>query len=103
MITGESKLREQLGTLFGNVVGYNGKPSQTQYRQADSLIAEVEVALKAGQDLLDQQLPAIDKALGDEQSIQLLDRATWDEKNGMGLSTSQVNKAWLVNGGHIYH
>jgi photosystem II stability/assembly factor-like uncharacterized protein len=102
-ITGESKLREQLGTLFGNVVGFNGKPSQTQYQQADTLIAEVAVALQAGQELLDKQLPAINKALGDDQAIKLLDRATWDEKNGLGLAAQKVNKAWIVNGGHIYH
>lgn len=103
MITGESKLREQLGTLFGNVVSYNGKPSQTQVKQADTLIAEVAAALKASQDLLDKQLPAINKALGKEQAIELLDRATWDEKNGLGLAVQKVNKAWLVNGGHLYH
>jgi len=103
MITGESKLREQLGTLFGNVVSYNGKPSQTQVQQADTLIAEVAAALKASQDLLDKQLPAINKALGKEQAIELLDRATWDEKNGLGLAAQKVNKAWLVNGGHLYH
>lgn len=103
LITGESKLREQLGTLFGNVVAYSGKPSQTQYQTADRLITEVSDALKAGQSLLNKQLPAIDKALGEELKIQLLDRATWDEKNGMGLATPPVNKAWLVNGAHVYH
>lgn len=103
MITGESKLREQLGTLFGNVVGFSGKPSQTQYQQADTLIAEVAVALKAGQDLVDKQLPAINKSLGDVESIKLLDRATWDEKNGLGQAEQKVNKAWFINGSHIYH
>jgi hypothetical protein len=103
MITGESKLREQLGTLFGNVVGYSGRPSQTQYQQAEQLIAEVSVALEAGQDVLDEQLPALNKALGDETTIELLDRATWDEKNGLGLATPPVNKAWLVNGAHVHH
>ncbi len=102
-ITGESKLREKLGTLFGNVVGYSGQPSQTQYEQAEQLIAQVATALSAGQELLDKQLPGINKALGEEQQINLLDRATWNEKNGMGLVEQTVNKAWLVNGGFIYH
>ncbi len=103
LITGESKLREQLGTLFGNVVAYNGKPSQTQYQMADNLIAEVAMALKEGKALLDKQVPGLNKDLGDEQSIKLLDRATWNEKNGMGLAAPPVNKAWLVNGMHIHH
>ncbi len=102
-ITGESKLREQLGTLFGNVVGYSGQPSQTQYEQAEDLIEQVATALAAGQKLLDQQLPGINNTLEESQQIKLLDRATWNEKNGMGLVEQTVNKAWLVNGGFIYH
>ena len=103
MITGESKLREQLGTLFGNVVAYNGKPSQTQDRQAVDLIQEVKVALNASQEVLKKQLPGINKAMGSEQGIKLLDRVTWDEKNGMGLASPKVNKAWIVNGARVYH
>jgi len=103
MITGESKLREQLGNLFGNVVGYSGKPSQTQERQTETLIKEVAVAIKFAQQLLNKQLPDINKAMGSDQNIKLLDRATWDEKNGMGLATQKVNKAWLLNGGYVYY
>lgn len=103
MITGESKLREQLGTLFGNVVGFNGRPSQTQYQQAVKLADEVAEAIAASESLLEDRLPALNKALGDEKDIQLLERETWNEKNGMGLATPTVNKAWLVNGAHIYH
>ncbi|MGJ8662118.1 MAG: WD40/YVTN/BNR-like repeat-containing protein [Marinicella sp.] len=103
MITGESKLREELGTLFGSVVGYNGKPSQTQYDQAEQLIAQVAVALEAGQELVNKQLPGLNKLLEDDAQIELLDRATWDEKNGLGLATQAVNKAWLLNGGHVHH
>jgi len=103
MITGESKLREQLGTLFGNVVGFNGRPSQTQYQQAEKLADEVAEAIAASESLLEDRLPALNKALGDEKDIHLLERETWNEKNGMGLATPTVNKAWLVNGAHIYH
>jgi len=103
MITGESKLREQLGTLFGNVVGFNGRPSQTQYQQAEKLADEVAEAIAASESLLEDRLPALNKALGDKKDIQLLEREAWNEKNGMGLATPTVNKAWLVNGAHIYH
>ena len=103
MITGESKLREQLGTLFGNVVSFNGRPSQTQFQQAEKLETEVAEAIAASESLLEDRLPALNKALGDEKDIQLLEREAWNEKNGMGLATPTVNKAWLVNGAHIYH
>ena len=37
MITGEERLREYLTDLYGNVVGYEGRPSQTQVERADAL------------------------------------------------------------------
>ena len=36
-ITGEERLREFLADLYGNVVGYEGCPSQTQVQRADAL------------------------------------------------------------------
>ena len=34
MITGEERLRENLSDLYGNVVGYEGRPTQTQIDRA---------------------------------------------------------------------
>ena len=64
---------------------------------------EVAEAIAASESLLEDRLPALNKALGDKKDIQLLEREAWNEKNGMGLATPTVNKAWLVNGAHIYH
>ena len=81
----------------------DGRNRGHNIRQAEQLIAEVSVALDAGQEVLDDQLPALNKALGEEAAVELLDRATWNEKNGLGLATPPVNKAWLVNGAHVHH
>lgn len=41
MITGEERLRENLTDLYGNIVFYDGKPSQTQIERADALAREL--------------------------------------------------------------
>ncbi|PYP72964.1 MAG: sialidase, partial [Gemmatimonadetes bacterium] len=41
MITGEERLRENLADLYGNVVFYDGRPSQTQVERADALAREL--------------------------------------------------------------
>ena len=41
MITGEERLRENLADLYGNVIGYEGRPSQTQVERADALAREL--------------------------------------------------------------
>ena len=100
-ITGEEQLREKLGSLFGNVVGYNGKPSQTQFEQADFLVAEVIEAVKEAQMVIDQQFDEINQSLGDEHQLKLLDRVIWNEKNGLGLIEQKVNKTWFIQGAPV--
>ena len=102
-ITGEEQLREKLGNLFGNVVGYNGKPSQTQFEQADQLMAEVKVAIKAADKVIDQQFSGINKSLEEAQQIKLLERGAWNEKNGLGLAEQKVNKQWFIQGAPVMH
>lgn len=41
-IGGDEKLRERLGTLYGNVLGYEGRPSETQLARLAVLQAELE-------------------------------------------------------------
>ncbi len=50
MITGEERLRENLAELYGNVSGYDGRPTQTQLERTDALareMADVERAFDA--------------------------------------------------------
>jgi photosystem II stability/assembly factor-like uncharacterized protein len=45
MVTGEERLRENLADLYGNVSGYDGRPSQTEVERTDALgreMADVE-------------------------------------------------------------
>jgi photosystem II stability/assembly factor-like uncharacterized protein len=41
-IGGDEKLREKLGTLYGNVLGFEGRPSTTQLERMVQLVAQVD-------------------------------------------------------------
>ena len=40
-ITGEERLRENLADLYGNVNGYDGRPSQTQLERTEAIGREL--------------------------------------------------------------
>jgi photosystem II stability/assembly factor-like uncharacterized protein len=42
-ITGEEKIREKLGDLYGNVNGYEGRPTQSQIDRADAMGKELDM------------------------------------------------------------
>jgi len=62
-ITGEERLREFLSNLYGDVVGYEGRPSQTQMDRADSLARELADVVKSFDDWSVKELPGLNAAL----------------------------------------
>jgi photosystem II stability/assembly factor-like uncharacterized protein len=46
-ITGEERLREDLANLYGNVVGYEGRPSATQVERAGAIARELDDVMKS--------------------------------------------------------
>jgi hypothetical protein len=63
MITGEERLREYLGNLYGDVNGYEGRPTDSQVARADVLARELDDVLREFTNLTGRQLPAINRAL----------------------------------------
>jgi hypothetical protein len=63
MITGEERLREHLGNLYGDVNGYEGRPTNSQVARADVLAHELEDVIREFTELAGRQLPAINRAL----------------------------------------
>ena len=59
MITGEERIRELLGQLYGAVTGYDGKPANYQAARTESLGHELEDVIVDFQKLTQKDLPGI--------------------------------------------
>jgi hypothetical protein len=82
MITGEERIRELLGQLYGTVNGYEGRPSEYQAGRADSLAHELEDVIGDFQKLTQKELPGINVGLKKKkaESISVLTEADWQKK-----------------------
>ncbi len=80
-ITGEERLREFLGGLYGDVNGYEGKPTDSQMARADVLSRELEDVIREFQTLTSQQLSAINKQLASKKlaTLQVISEADWQK------------------------
>jgi hypothetical protein len=83
-ITGEERLREFLAALYGNVVAYEGKPSQTQEQRADALAHELAEVVEAFDAWAAKELPEVNSAIakGQLEPVKLLTREEWQKKAG---------------------
>jgi photosystem II stability/assembly factor-like uncharacterized protein len=62
-ITGEEKLREKIGDLYGNVNSFDGVPTKSQFARRTVLDSEFRVTAKAFEEILEKQLPKLNEAL----------------------------------------
>ena len=77
-ITGEERLREFLAGLYGDVSGYEGRPTDSQVARADALARELEDVIREFTTLTAAQLPGLNREL---QAKQLSPLATVEEKD----------------------
>jgi hypothetical protein len=82
MVTGEERIRELLGQLYGAVAGYDGKPTAYQATRADSLAHELEDVIGDFQKLTARELPAINSGMKKKklEAISVLTEADWQKK-----------------------
>ena len=88
MITGEERLREYLTALYGNVIFYDGRPSQTQVQRADAIGRELGDVVKDFDAWSAKELSGLNVALQQRQldPVQLLTRQQWESKSGVSSS-----------------
>jgi photosystem II stability/assembly factor-like uncharacterized protein len=82
MITGEKKLRENLGELYGAVNGYSGRPTQSQVESTSLYQKKLAEAGAQFQSIVATQLPALNSRL-QGKSVEVLkatSREDWDKK-----------------------
>jgi len=82
MITGEERIRELLGQLYGAVNGYEGRPADYQFARSDSLAHELEDVIGDFKKLTDKELPAVNAGLKKKKAdaIAVIDEADWHKK-----------------------
>jgi hypothetical protein len=82
MITGEKKLREYLGELYGSVNGYSGRPTQSQTESTALQLKKLDDAGTQFKSITTAQVPALNAALqGSQQSpLTVTSRDDWDKK-----------------------
>jgi len=82
-ITGEERIREHLGEIYGDVNGYEGRPTDYQVARADSLGHELEDVIADFRKLTDKELPAINAGLKKKklEAISVLIESDWEKQH----------------------
>ncbi len=89
-ITGEERIREHLGSLYGDVNVYEGRPTDYQVARAESLGHELEDVIEDFRKLMDAELPAINAALQKKKldPISVLSEADWAKQQDASSAKS---------------
>ncbi len=82
MITGEERIRELLGKLYGDVNGYEGPPTDYQAARTDMLARELEDVMGDFRKLTDRELPGINAGLKKKklEAIQVQSEDEWKKQ-----------------------
>jgi photosystem II stability/assembly factor-like uncharacterized protein len=102
MITGEERIRELLGQLYGAVTGYDGKPTDYQVARTESLGHELQDVIDDFQKLAQKELPGINAGVKKKklEAITVLVEADWQKKkaaesavaSGAGIRTEEQRR-----------
>ena len=97
-ITGEQRIREYLGELYGDVDGYEGRPADYQVAREDSLAHELEDVINDFKKLTEAELPAINKDLKSKklEAISVLTETDWRKQHepagGSGSTATSMDR-----------
>jgi photosystem II stability/assembly factor-like uncharacterized protein len=82
MVTGEERIRELLGQLYGTVNGYEGRPSEYQASRADSLAHELEDVITDFHKVTQKELVTVNAELKKKkaEAISVLSEEDWQKK-----------------------
>jgi len=86
MITGEERIREHVGQLYGDVNGWEGRPADYQVARTASLTREMDEVLADFKKLTDKELPTLNPALAKKKlaPIPVLSEADWQKTHSGG-------------------
>ncbi|HEY2544881.1 MAG TPA: hypothetical protein VGI46_02345 [Candidatus Acidoferrum sp.] len=83
-VTGEERIREKTTGLYGEILNYEGQPTDYQVARIESLKKELGDVATEFDAFVAKELPAVNKSLSQKklERIQALDRKTWDAREG---------------------
>jgi photosystem II stability/assembly factor-like uncharacterized protein len=83
-LSGEEQLREKLGSLYGAINGYEGRPTKSQLDQLRVMGARLDNAANRLQTLAETHLPAVNKGLAGRklEPVTLVTFEEWQKKQG---------------------
>jgi len=83
MITGEERLREYMGGLYGDVNGYDGRPTDEQVSRSETLGRELDDVVREFTTLTAQELPPVNRQLRTNkmEPIEVLSEDAWRSRN----------------------
>ncbi|HXY24326.1 MAG TPA: hypothetical protein VEI73_06725 [Candidatus Acidoferrum sp.] len=83
-VTGEERIREKTTGLYGDLLNYEGRPTDYQVGRIDSLKKELGDVVTEFEGLITKELPGVNKSLTQKklETIQPLSRKDWDAANG---------------------
>jgi photosystem II stability/assembly factor-like uncharacterized protein len=83
MITGEERLREYLGGLYGDVNGYEGRPTDEQVARAQTLARELDDVVREFNSVTSLQLPALNRQLAAKKlgALEIMSEEAWRKAN----------------------
>jgi hypothetical protein len=83
-VTGEIRIREKTTELYGDILNYEGRPTDYQSARIDSLKKELVDVSTEFDAFASKELPAINKSLAQKklEAIHPIARAAWDAASG---------------------
>jgi len=82
MITGEKKLREYLGELYGDVNSFSGRPTQSQIESMGVLKKQLDQAAAKLESITSKDVPAANTTLQNskKEPLKVMSREEWEKK-----------------------
>jgi photosystem II stability/assembly factor-like uncharacterized protein len=96
-VTGEERIREKTTGLYGDLLSYEGRPTDYQVARIDSLKKELGDVEAEFEGVLSKELPGVNKSLTQKklEMIQPLSRKDWDAASGDSGSGSGAGENFL--------
>ena len=94
MLSGDEKLREKLGGLYGKISTYDGRPTDSQLAEGDKLVAELRTVEERFETFLAAELAPVNRIL-ERRGAEPLTRMTreeWDAEEGGSAPSASLSK-----------